>query len=119
LHLDRGAGEIAAIEAAFSQIERTAEVARRYGARSVAARVAAARGTLTVGTFGASYRADCLIIGSAIHEATLLVGRASDGELVADDDIARLAEKSADTLRIERLSGAGGAPPARVSRRDR
>lgn len=104
-----GEGEASAIAAAFSQVRRTSDVARRHGAPSVRARVAAARGPLTVGTFGPPFRADCLIVGSAIHEATELVNAARDGEVVVDDDIAKVAEASGEPYRIERMSTGGAA----------
>ena len=117
LGVDRGAGELASIQAALLQIERTVDIARRHGAPSVRARVGVARGPLTVGMFGASFHTSCMILGSAIQEATELANRARDGELLVDEDVTRIVERNTETFRLETLPTERGATPARVSRR--
>jgi class 3 adenylate cyclase len=107
LDAGRGAGELASLYAALAQISRTPEVAQRHGWPSIQARVGAARGPVTVGTFGASFHADCLIIGGAIHEATELANEAQSGEVLVDEEIAQIAEKSASEIQIERFARSG------------
>ncbi len=117
LGTDPSAGELASIAAALLQIERTEDIARGHGAPYVRARVGVARGPLTVGVFGAPFHAQCLILGAAIQEATELANVARDGELVVDEDVARVAEKNAATLVIEPVPAPRDANAARVSRR--
>nr|WP_275939292.1 protein kinase [Polyangium spumosum] len=114
---DRRAVELASIHAALLQIERTAEIAARHGAPFVRARVGVARGLLTVGTFGAPFHAQCMILGAAVQEATELASAAKDGEVLVDEGVARAAEE-ADTMKIEPIPTHRGVRAARVARRE-
>jgi hypothetical protein len=117
LGTDRGSLELASIEAALDLVEWTAAIVRKYAAPSVGVHVGAARGTVTVGTFGAMSRADCLIIGGAIGEATQLVDLASRGEVLIDDELANiLASPANPKLVVEPRPGPAGNTIARVMR---
>ncbi|UQA55503.1 protein kinase domain-containing protein [Polyangium aurulentum] len=118
LDAGRGAGELAALHAALAQLDRTPEVAEKHGWPAIRARVGAARGPVTVGTFGASFHADCLIMGGAVHEATELANEAQSGEILVGEEIAQMAEKSASEIRIERFARTGGAIFMRVVRNE-
>jgi class 3 adenylate cyclase len=118
LDASRGAGEHAALFAALAQIDRTPEVAEKHGWPAIRAQVGAARGPVTVGTFGASFHADCLIMGGAVHEAIELATEAQSGEILVGEEIAQMAEKNASEIRIERFARSGGAVFMRVVRSD-
>ncbi len=90
LGVDRAVTDLDAVDAAIAQVTRLGSIVKRRHASWVTLRCAVSRGLVTVGVFGTAYRQDCLLIGSAIREATELVDAAGQGEVLVDEDIVRL-----------------------------
>ncbi len=108
LGLERGSAELEATATALEQVKRLQVIIHKYKAPNVHVRCGLSRGIVTVGVFGAPFRQDCLLIGAAIAEATGLVDRALDDEVVVDEDIARLIDISKAPYSIQKRASSFG-----------